>query len=939
MSLAERLYRLTLSAYPSHHRKDYGPDMLGAFRALERDFRARGRVRYAQFLLAELRGLVSEAARERFTRRRVHSFRGPSKRGRSRKGGVTDGWIQDLRYGWRQLRSTPGVTTLAVLTLALGIGANSTIFSVVDAVMDRPVPYEDPDRLVSIFEHYPVQRPDLSSAWGLGIPFVSTGDFLDYSEFNNTFEYLAATSLDHYVLDGMSTITTGLGVSEDFLPMLGVQLQLGRRFSPDPLSPTLWPQDDADFEVILSHGFWQRQFGGDPEILGKTLRFHHWWGRRPVINLEVVGVLAADFQAPPRPLATALQLLAPDMLVPLGRTRVRWDSRHLYTLSVIGRLHRGVALDQAQADLDGIAAGIAEAHPETNAGYQATVVPLQSLPRGLYGSGIALLMAVVGVVLLIACVNVATLLLARWVVRGGEFAVRASLGAGRARIFRQLLIESGLLATLAGVAALLVAYFGTAVLTSLFPGNVLGLADAAVNWRVVAFTGAASLLTVMLFGVVPALWGSGIDAGQALKRSGGGSVTRASRLLRGLVVSQVALALTLLIGAGLLINSFARLASVDLGFDHDEVLMVDVSLPPWGLGEYQSWDQITAMYREITARVEAVPGVLSVSSVGVPPLNLSEAPRPITIDDRPRATFEENLRADFQYAGAGYFRTMGIPLVRGREFTEQDDDGVRARDTESAAAVVSEAMARQFWPGKDPIGKTFYWGQSDLEAGESDNRYPPSPQFTVVGVVGDVKTLGLDMSPRPQVYSAAFSYRAKNRTVMVRTAGDPLAVADAVRRAALSVNENELTLELSTMDSKVSTALDRPRFYVAMAGTLATVALILAVAGLYGVGSYLASCRTHEFGLRIAMGARPGNLLKMVMRQGMMLVGAGVAGGLIGAVILTRFLSAYLFGISPGDPITFGVMAAVLAGVALIANAIPARRASRIDPIRALRGP
>jgi putative ABC transport system permease protein len=858
------------------------------------------------------------------------------KGGGPRKGGVTDGWIQDVRYGWRQLLRTPAVSALAVLTLALGIGANAAIFSVVDAVMDRPVPYDEPDRLVHIFEQYPLQRPEMQYALGPGGPRVSAGDFLDYSALNSTFEYLAAMYLDNYVLDGTSKITRVRGVSQDFLPMLGVQLQLGRGFSPDPLPPPVFLAQVPEVEVILTHRFWQGQFGGDPEIIGKAWTYHHWWPRRPLVDLRVVGVLAPGFQAPPRLQETAgLQLVGPDMLMPLGRSWVVWDSRDLYSVNVTGRLHRGVSVEQAQADLDGIASGIAEAHPETNAGYQAVLVRQESLPRRLYGPAIALLMGVVGAVLLIACVNVATLLLARSVVREGEFAVRASLGAGRVRIFRQLLMEAGLLGALAGAAALSVTYFGTAVLTSLFPANVLGLADAAVNWRVVAFTGAASMLTVMLFAVVPALWGSRTDVGQTLKKSGGGSVTKASGLLRGLVVSQVALALTLLIGAGLLINSFARLASVDTGFDHDGVLTVDVRLPPWQLGEYQSWAQITALYREITARVGAVPGVRSVSSVGAPPLNLSDDRWPITIQDRPSATFEENLRADFRYASPGYFRTMGIPVIRGREFTDQDDGGVER--PAAAPAVVSEAMARQFWPGKDPLGKIFYWGRSDLEAGESDNRYPPSPQFTVVGIVGDVKTLGLDMPPRPQVYSTAFVYQSKDRTVMVRTAGDPLKVADAVRRAVLSVDENDLTLTLSTMDSKISTALDRPRFYVAMASTLATVALILVVTGLYGVVSYLMSRRTHEFGLRIAMGARPDHLLKMVMGKGVMLVAAGVALGLVGAVILTRFLSAYLFGISPLDPITFVVVAAVLAGVALMANAVPAQRASRVDPIIALR--
>jgi putative ABC transport system permease protein len=460
----------------------------------------------------------------------------------------------------------------------------------------------------------------------------------------------------------------------------------------------------VNFDVILTHEFWQRQFGSDPEIIGKTLRFHHWWARRPLINLEVVGVLTPDFQEPPRVHPTAgFQLVEPDMLVPIGSTRLNWSARGLYQLSVVGRLRRGVSVEQAQADMDGIAAGIAEAHPETNTGYQVTLVPQESLPRRLYGSGIALLMGVVVSVLLIPCVNVATLLLARSVVREGEFAVRASLGAGRARIFRQLLIEAGLLGTIAGVVALSVAYFGTAVLTALFPANVLGLADAAVNWRVVAFTGTASLLTVMLFGVVPAMWGSRTDVGQTLKKGGGGSVTKASGLLRGLIVSQVALALTLLIGAGLLINSFAHLVSVDPGLDYDDVLAVEVRLPPWRLGEYQSWPQITALYREITARVETVPGVRSVSSVGAPPLNLRDDRWPITIQDRPAATFEENLRADFRYASPGYFRTMGIPIVRGRGFRATDDDGI---DRPAAApAVVSEAMARQFWLGKDPLGK------------------------------------------------------------------------------------------------------------------------------------------------------------------------------------------------------------------------------------------
>ena len=841
---------------------------------------------------------------------------------------------QDLRYGGRQLLRNPGVTALAVITLALGIGANAAIFSVIDAVLDGPVSYYEPERLVQIFEQYPVQRPDLRNPLGAGWPWTSRANFLDYAAQNHVFEYLAATSLDHYVLDGASTITRGLGVSQDFLPMLGAEFQLGRGFSPDPLPPAVPPEQVAEMEVILTHGFWQRQFGGNPKILGQVLKFHHWWRRRPAVNLIVVGVLAPDFQAPTYLHLTGLHIREAGMLLPLGSTRQRWDNRTLYQLDVLGRLAQGVSLEQAQANLDVIAAGIAERHPETNTGYSAVLVPHQSLPRRLYGPAMVLLQGVVGFVLLIACVNVASLLLARSAAREGEFAVRVSLGAGRKRIVRQLLTESCLLGGLAGAAALLVAYWGTAALTSLFPGNVVGLANAAINWEVVAFTGAVSIGTVMLFGMAPAVAGSRTDVSAALKESGRRSMARTGRLLRGLVVSQVALTLMLLVGAGLLINSFVRLASVDPGFDHANVLAVDVTLPPWRIGKYQGPTQVTALYREVRARVQAVPGVQSVGGINYPPLDLIEHTTPVTILDRPQATFEENLRADFRYASPGYFRTMGIPVLRGRTFTEQDEPVVDR--PQLAAAVVSQAMARQLWPGEDPLGKNFYWGQNDLEDGEWDNRYPPSPLFTVVGVVGDVKTLGLDMTPQPQLYSTAH-WSTKNQTLVVRTAEDPGILADAVRTAILSVDENELSATLGTMNSVVSQALSRPRFYMAMVGCLAAVALVLVVAGLYGVISYLVSRRTHEFGLRMALGAQPGSLLGLVVRQGMTLVGAGVVLGLVGAMMLTRFLSGYLFGIGPLDPITFVLVALLMAVVALAANAIPARRASRVDPMIALR--
>jgi putative ABC transport system permease protein len=845
---------------------------------------------------------------------------------------------QDIRYGLRMLRKNPGFTAVAVLTLTLGIGANTAIFSVLHAVLLRPLPVEDQERVVQILD----QLKNFPNA-----P-ISHPNFHDYRDQNQVFDKIGVLARPALLPEGEedSRRISGMHIGADLFSVLGVRLQLGRPFARE--------EDNAGAPptIILSHAFWQERFGGDPEVVGKSLPLKMFLSghRRDeprdwhTVNFTVVGVLSPDFQLPPIQRRDTLQLYSPQVLVPQGRRTWGWGNRGMYGLTVLAHLKPGVTIEQARANLNAIAATIARDYPETNKGYSVTLTPLPDLLRQRYGTILYVLMGTVGFILLIACVNVANLLLSRAAIREREFAVRAALGAGRSRLFRQFFTESALLAAGGAVSGILLAAWGVQRLVSLLPGDVPRLNTAALDARVLGFTLVVSVATVLLFGLLPAWQCSRPDLNRALKDGGRGSGGGRHNLLKVLVVSEVALALVLLMGAGLLINSFIRLTSINPGFDRENVLTLRLDLLPPPLSKYPSGPPMAhaSFFQRLLEELRSLPGVVSVAGIDGPPLNLGENTLDISIPGRPLPPREEKIAVDWRSASPGYFQTMGIPLLKGRAFTEQD------RYESPQVILINQTMAKRYWPNDDPIGKGFYWGHQDVEAmqkgtasydnGGYDERYPLPRLWTIVGVVGEVKTLGLEQEPRNQVYYPILQFIWRSLTVVIRTRSNPLALVGAVRDRIRSVDKTEpLVSHVQTMDQYFSRAVAQPRFRTLLLGFFAGLALVLALVGLYGVLAYSVSQRTHEIGIRMALGAQPSDILRMIMGQGLGLVLVGVGAGLMGAFALTRFLESLLFGVTPTDPATFAGVSLLLAAVALLACYIPARRATRVDPMVALR--
>jgi putative ABC transport system permease protein len=843
---------------------------------------------------------------------------------------------QDLCYGLRMLRKNPGFTTVAILTLALGIGANTAIFSVLHAVLLRPLPVEDQERVVQI--------RDQIKGWP-NSP-ISQPNFRDYRDQNQVFDKIGALYEVRLFPEGeeYSGPISGMHLGADLFSVLGARLQLGRPFARE--------EDNAGAPptIILSHAFWQERFGGDPEVVGKSLPLISLVfprsGMRPewqTVDFTVVGVLSPDFQLPPIQRGDTLkQLYSPQVLVPQGRFAWGWENRSSSTpLNVLAHLKPGVTIEQARANLNAIAATIARDYPDTyNKGYSVTLTPLPDLLRQRYGTILYVLMGTVGFILLIACVNLANMLLSRAVIREREFAVRAALGAGRSRLFRQFFTESALLAAGGAVSGILLAAWGVQRLVSLLPAEVPRLDTAALDARVLGFTLVVSVATVLLFGLLPAWQASRPDLNRALKDGGRGSGGGRHNLLKVLVVSEVALALVLLVGAGLLINSFIRLTSITPGFDRENVLSLRLDLLPPPLSKYpQHKSEIAraALYQRLLEELRSLPGVVSVAAIRGLPLNLKELKEPISIPGRPLPPREEKITVDWRHAGPGYFQTMGIPLLKGRTFTEQD------RPESPQVILINQTMAKRYWPNDDSIGKGLYWGFQDLEAiQKGDNCVYAAwcnPLRTIVGVVGDVKTLGLDQKPRPQVYGSILQFNpGRGLYVVIRTQSDPLALVGAVRERIRSVDKNEPVISrVQTMEQRISVSVAQPRFRTLLIGLFAGVALVLALVGLYGVLAYSVSRRTHEIGLRMALGAQRADILKQVVGQGMLLVVIGVVIGSGASYWLTRFLQGFLFEVTPTDPVTFVGVAVLLTAVALLACYIPARRATRVDPMEALR--
>jgi putative ABC transport system permease protein len=817
-------------------------------------------------------------------------------------------FLQDLRYGARMLWKSPVVSLVAVAALALGIGANTAIFSVVNTVLLRPLPFAEAERLVMVWDTHPLARK-------LGYDYVpgSNGSFADFRQQSDSFEQMAA--LDTWIVNltgrNEPERIEGTKVSTSLFPLLRARPMLGRAFTPEE------EKQGAAHVVILSHGLWQRRFGGDANIVGQTVTLD---GEQ----YEVVGVMPPDFSFPQNsglpaffPFAQKTDLWTPWVLT--EEERQNYGSHHL---AIIGRLKPGRTLQQAQAELSTIASRLEQERPDELKDFGVNVMPLREQVIGKSRTAILVLLCVVGFVLLIACANVANLLLARAASRQKEVAIRTALGASRSRVIRQLLTESVLLAFIGGALGVLLAMWGVDLLVALSPGDIPRTGEIGIDARVLAFTFGVSLLTGLVFGLAPALQASSSDLHEALKEGGRGGTTgpRRARVRAVLIVSEVALALVLLVGAGLLVRSFFKLRNVSPGYDPENVLTLDIPLPGT---RYKEDAQLTAFYQRLIERVKALPGVEAVGAVSHLPLTGAEELDGFEVEGRPRIDAGENAQtADFRVVSPDYFGTMKIPLVRGRYFTERD-----TADT-PGVIIIDETLAQRFFPGEDPLGKR-------IDEYGSRNKLG---YLTIVGVVSGIKHSSLDAEPKPAMYVSYLQSPWLDMTLTVRTSGPGAEnLAAAVRQEVWALDKDQPVAGVQTMESLFAKAVAPQRFQMLLVGLFAAVALLLSVVGIYGVMAYSVTQRTHEIGIRMALGAQRGDVFKLLMGQGMTQALIGIAIGLVGAFILTRLMSSLLYGVSATDPLTFAGVSLLLTSVALLACYVPARRAMKVDPMVALR--
>jgi putative ABC transport system permease protein len=797
------------------------------------------------------------------------------------------------------LLKKPGFTAVAVLALALGVGANTAIFSVVNGVLLRPLPFKDPDRLVRLGE------------WSQQVPGESIAypNFLDWREQNHVFDGIAATQFDSYNLTGVDEPERlqGRNVSANFFDLLGVTPALGRSFTADEDRP------GAERVCVISYGVWQRRFGGDGKIVG----------RQVTLNAQpytIVGVLPADYRY-----GTQTDVFAPIGL--RADDEVMKDRDDHPGIYAVARLKDGVSFGQAEAEMKAIAERLAESYPKTNGGHSITMVSLREYFVGDVRASLLVLLGAVGFVLLIACANVANLLLARAASRSREIAIRTALGAGRLRIIRQLLTESVLLAAVGGGVGLLLAWWGVDVLRRASLDVIPTTADIGLDRTVLFFTVGVSLLTGILFGLAPALSASKADLNESLKEGGrtGTAGAARNRVRSALVVAEVALSLMLLIGAGLLVRSFVSLRGTETGFDARKVLTMQISNKA-GKDEGR---KVSNFLTQVEEKVKALPGVESVALAnGVPLLGATEMG--IHIEGRPPAEISKQPMTVAYWATPGFFKAMGIRLVRGRLFDEHDTQN------SPLVTVIDEDFAREQFPGEDPIGKYL--------AASPDGAVPHTE---IVGIVRHVKNYGLDApgpvqaerySPLYQVPDKYMPQVGAHVTLVVRTKGDdPAAMTDAVRRAVHEVDPNQPVYGVQTMEQVLSDSVASQRLSMTLLSLFGAVAMILAAVGIYGVMSYAVVQRTHEIGIRMALGARGRDVLRMVVGQGMVLALAGVVVGLAGAFALSRVVKSLLFGVTATDPLTFVGVPLVLLLVALLSTFIPARRATKVDPMVALR--
>ncbi len=807
--------------------------------------------------------------------------------------------LQDIRYGVRMLLKTPSFSIVAIIALALGIGANTAIFSVVNAVLLRPLPFTKSDDLMMVWETDSVRGQQRGTA--------SYPNFADWREQNQSFERMAAYYSSDFIMTGRGEATRlqGAVASSELFPVLGVSPMLGRVFRPEEDKP-----GEGGRVVLLSQQMFEKRFNSDPNTVGQSITLD---GK----SYTIVGVMPHQFQFPIQNEPVELwTTVAGDAE---GEDPVS-SQRGAHFLRVVARLKPGVMREQAQADMTAIAARLEQQYPDKNLHRSSYVEPALESLVGDIRPALLILLGAVGCVLLIACANVANLLLARAMSRHKEMAIRSALGASRLRVVRQLLTESIILSLAGGALGLVLAVWWSDLLVALGKEDIPRALQVGVDWRVLGFTVLVSVLTGVIFGLVPAFHSSKTELTETLKEGGRSSSEGARRnRVRGvLVVAELAIAVVLMVGAGLLIQSLWRLQNVSPGFNPEKVLTFSVAVPEV---KYPSAKQVQ-FYGDLVSRLQTLPGVQSASAVMPLPLSGDRFSISFEIDGRPVAKGDQPS-ADFFTIGLGYFRTMGIPLRKGRDFTERDTHGSQP------VIIVSEGFARKHFPNEEPIGKRIRPGVSTYEGDKSVMR-------EIIGVVDDVKNRTLTGEARPQFYVPQTQIPFTQLAMVVKTTGDPSGIVSGARNEVNSMDRELPVFNIKTMDEYLAVAVSSPRFNTTLLGIFATVALLLTVVGLYGVMSYSVAQRTNEIGIRMALGAQTRDVLKLIVSQGFKLVVIGLAIGLVGAFALMRVIGSLLFGVSTRDPFTFAAVAVVLSSVALLACYVPARRAAGIDPIQAL---
>ena len=815
-------------------------------------------------------------------------------------------FMQDLRYGLRMLLKNPGSTAVVVLSLALGIGANTTIFSVVNSLLFRPPAVAEPGRLVDIWMHN-VKRSGFDGYFPLNFP-----DFVYYRDHNSVFSGLTAYAGDGlnaiWSRDGQGEALQGTMVSANYFSVLGIRPELGRTFLPEEDRP------GAEPAVVVSDAFWRRHLGGDPAALSRPIMLNGH-------ACAVVGVIPHSFNGVL--IGATMDVWAPMSLQSWMSPGSYLTDRNSYWLEAYGRLKPGVSRAQAQADLKVLSKQLAAAYPASDKDMEALGYPATLIPgpyRGFLSIITAALMALVGLVLVIACANAANLLLAQASRRWREMAVRAAMGAGRWRLVRQALTESVLLGCLGGAAGLLFAAVAAPLLPRLVPPSIPVALQIPIDWRVLAFTLAAAVIAGVAFGLAPALRTSRLDLASRLKSGTLGSGQSKSRLRSVLVTSQVAVCLVLLVGAGLCLRSLVNARSIDPGFDTRNALVASIDVQSFGYNEARG----RVLYQNLLDRVAPLPGVRSASLADLLPLTPSERVEGFTIEGEPAPRKgEPGPAVEDVVVAPGYFRTMGIPLLRGRDFTVRDGKGA------PAVVIINDAMARKYWPGQDPLGRRIVMG------GEDDPKNRQVCEIVGVAKTGKYRTLSED--PLPFMYRSYWQNYDPRVHLVVRTQADPTSVIAGMRQAVQTLDPNLALYDVETMKQLMLLPLFPAHAAGLALGVFGGMALLLATMGLYGVMSYLVAQRTREVGIRMALGARRTEVLRLVLGNGIKLTLAGVAIGLAGALAVTRLLASLLYGIRPTDFVTFAGVSLLLAGVALLASYIPARRATRVDPMVALR--